>query len=328
MGWTSSTPCHIWSRCHGCDTAPIVGQKFECLTCPDGPDCDLCERCYSLYRSGRLKHPPPGSFAAAVSSSEQREHHFRSVAGRTADDAVAWLTVPSPGAEPPTVPNGFVLRPEFLSGQESFIGSYGFVVKDSSLLLLTALHVMGHLSQTKGIDCSLRNGRYSGGELPAIVSGVNLYDVFAPVWMTAYVGTADSMLILPEARIREPEPYSQRDIAAFLVPANAHLAPLGLASRLPKAGEPVWLAAPHRGSPSMRTREAVVVEASASTLIFRYAGSQEIPPSASGAPLLNQAGEVVGINIGAGTFENHKFGHGNHVASVRGHLASAGRAAP
>src|SRR5919201_3732442 len=36
---------HIWYRCHNCGMQPIVGQRFECQTCPSGPDNDLCEKC-------------------------------------------------------------------------------------------------------------------------------------------------------------------------------------------------------------------------------------------------------------------------------------------
>jgi hypothetical protein len=77
---------------------------------------------------------------------------------------------------------------------------------------------------------------------------------------------------------------------------------------------------------SVRTIEAVVVEATSRTLIARFVNPDETAPYSSGAPLLDAEGAVVGINVGAGRFGGQRFGHANHVGSVRRHLCAANRA--
>ena len=57
--------------------------------------------------------------------------------------------------------------------------------------------------------------------------------------------------------------------------------------------------------------------------MFRYRDASDHPRFTSGAPLLNAAGEVVGINVGKGEIRGHTVGHANHVASLRRHLREA-----
>jgi hypothetical protein len=128
-----------------------------------------------------------------------------------------------------------------------------------------------------------------------------------------------SMLALPDARTDEEEPFSYRDIAAFRVSGTGRLVPGRLAGRPPEVGEPVWLAAKPQGRPE-RTAKAVVVERSEKTMVFRYEDPGLETPYASGAPILDRAGHVVGINVGGGRLDGHKLGHANHVGNVRRHL--------
>jgi hypothetical protein len=97
---------------------------------------------------------------------------------------------------------------------------------------------MDSLIQERGIDASANNHSYSGHELPRVVTDVNLYDVFASNWMAAPLGRALSMLPLPNARIKDEEPFSQRDIAAFVVDRAARVSPAPLADRLPGLASP------------------------------------------------------------------------------------------
>jgi Trypsin-like peptidase domain len=180
---------------------------------------------------------------------------------------------------------------------------------------------MSSLLQDKGIDASANNHSYSGHELPRIVTGVNLYDVFASNWMAALLGRAVSMLPLPNARIKDEEPCSQRDIAAFVVDSTARISPAPLADCRPGVGEPIWLVAKPESGQQQRTIAATVVEQTDTTFIFRYLdATAAMPRFTSGAPLVNRAGEVVAINVGFGTLDGRRFGHGNHVASIRRHL--------
>lgn len=313
---------HVWKRCHACNASPITGPRFECQTCPDGPDNDLCERCYSAHIEGRVKHPMPGSLAALAGLHADRQHQFIRCPGVSRLGCLPWLEVSGGRATASRIPDHFAVRPEFRVGRESFIGSYGFVVAGRPPILLTCLHVLGSLIQEQRIDASANNHAYTGHELPRVVTGVNLYDVFAPHWMAAPLGRALSMLALPNARIKDEEPFSQRDIAAFVVDSAARVSPAPLADRLPGVGEPVWLVVKPEGGQQQRTIAATVVEQTEATFIFRFLDdTAAMPRFTSGAPLVNRAGEVVAINVGFGTFEGRCFGHGNHADSIRRHLA-------
>jgi len=309
---------HVWSRCHACGTAPILGMRFECQTCPTGPDSDLCQACYLLLEQGQIKHPPPEAREAP-----RGPHLFRPFEGARRERLQHWLAVPASAATPPKVPDRFVVRPEFRSGRESFFGSYAFIVvaeDGRDPLLLTALHILDELARFRGIDCSDNNAAYTGRELPPHVTSVQLYDPFAPNWMLAELGTARGMLPIPHARIGAVEPYSQGDIAAFRLAPFAPFLPSPLALTNPVVGEPIWLAVNPGPGIRNRTTQAVVVEITDETFVFRFAPPAELPRYTSGAPLLNRSGEVVGVNAGMGTLDNQKFGHGVHVASIRRHL--------
>ncbi len=328
-----SKAVHIWSRCHYCGMNPILGPCFRCETCPLGPDIDLCSSCYEGYLAGRVVHPDPDAVSAAPGP-----HHFARSEGTAAELYAPWLNIPCPQVPPPLVPPGFLVRPEFRSGRESVFGGYGFIVQfGAQALLLTALHVMDELIKSKRIDTTARNLHYTGEELPAHVSSVHLYDVTQDRWMLHELGDASPMLVLPNARTADEEPFAWRDIAAFRVKSRVTvsggssgatsagvpgaLSAVPLANEEPEPGDPIWLAAamPDR----TRTRRAVCVEKTARSFIFRYDEAKELPKHSSGAPILDRHGAVVGINTGLGKLGGREVGHANPLSSIRTHLERA-----
>ena len=313
---------HMWNRCHGCGAAPIPAARYECQTCPDGPDNDLCSDCYHAFLSGRVKHPMPGGFFHYAEVQPNAQHVFKKFIGSSTRDLVKWTTVPDVDANAPRIEDHFVVRPEFCCDGTSFIGSYAFLIEShSSMLLLTCLHVMSSVAKRVGVDISTNNDSYTGCELPKVVTGVHFYDVFAPNWMAALLGRADSMLVLRDARTRQEEPFSNRDIAAFSVNSQARLSPGSLAERLPNVGDPIWLVVRKGREPNERTVACVVVQQTDRSFVFRYIeDTSSLPPFTSGAPLVDAAGQVVGINVGLGTFACRAFGHANHADSIRRHL--------
>ncbi len=314
---------HVWNHCHNCNAAPIVGRRFHCESCPDGPDTDLCEPCYEKYRQGTIIHPAEDSSAALQ---EIKEHRFEVLEGKPADQYESWLSVSHPVASTPRTPDHFVVRPIFSSSMESVIGSYAFVIKvegKSEPLLLTALHVMDELIKQNGIDCAEQNKNYTGRELPAIITHVDIYDIFASNWMMEPLGTAGPMLVLPDARTGGEEPYSDRDIAAFLIQDAAHLNPVPLANRPPVKGEPVWQATRSLKKPDRQLFKAVVVEITDRSLVFKYEAVGEKLKYISGSPVLNKNGEIIGITVGGGKFKGAVLGHANHVGNIRKHLTGS-----
>lgn len=315
----SSKTVHMWSRCHYCGMNPIIGACFRCQTCPLGPDIDLCPACYDGYLAGRVVHPDPD---AASGATPEGQHTFARSEGAPVELFTHWLEIPCPHSHPPAVPDGFLVRPEFRSGRESFFGGYGFIAQSQGqALFMTALHVMDELIKNRGIDSTPANPRYTGEELPAQVVSVRLYDVTKDRWMLHELGDAGPMLVLPDARTADEEPFAHRDIAAFRVKPQPALHAMPLAEREPEPGDPIWLAA--RMPDGTRTRRAVCVEKTDRTFIFRYDEVKELPKHSSGAPLLDRTGAVVGINTGLGRLASRDIGHANPLSSIRAHLAKA-----
>jgi hypothetical protein len=131
------------------------------------------------------------------------------------------------------------------------------------------------------------------------------------------------MLVLPNARTNDEEPFSNRDIAAFWVKDPKLLHPAPLAPQLPAKGDPVWLAARSNDNSNNNLFKATVVEITDRSLVFKYENPGDKPKYSSGAPMVNKDGEIVGIIVGGGEFRNQKLGHANHVGNIRRHLDEA-----
>lgn len=311
---------HVWHHCHNCEARPIVGKRFHCKTCPDGPDNDLCEECFEKYRKGEAVHPPEDSPGSLLGN---KDHKFETLEGKPSVLYENWLTVGHPDVPAPAVPDRFVVRPLFTSGMDSVIGGYAFAAvyeKSGKPYLLTALHVMDEMIKSKGIDCSDANKGYTGRELPAVITDVGLYDVFAPNWMLEPLGSAGPMLILPDARTDEEEPYSDRDIAAFRIQDANELNPVPLAPRAPVVGDPVWQVAQPQGKKGKQLFKAVVVEITDRSMVYKFEKRMEDLKYTSGSPIIDKSGQIVGISVGGGEFRGEKVGHANHVGNIRRHL--------
>jgi hypothetical protein len=309
---------HIWAHCHCCGMDPIIGPAYRCETCPVGSDVDLCSSCYADYLSGSVAHPIP----EALVNLDRATHQFIRIDGSAPATFHKWLKVIAKEQSAPQVPSAFVVRPEFLSGRESTFGAYGFIIRfGRRTLLLTALHVMDELIKRKHIDATKRSASFTGEDLAKQVTSVRLYDVLQELWMLCALGDAGPMLVLPNARIGEQEPIAFRDIAAFHVKSQQTLSSVRLANEDPEPGDPVWLAA---AMPDQsRTRRAVCVENTPRCFIFRYEEPKRLPNHASGAPILDRHGAVVGINTGRGRLGKYEVGHANPLSSIRAHLAEA-----
>lgn len=84
-------------------------------------------------------------------------------------------------------------------------------------------------------------------------------------------------------------------------PSSRLVRPLELSSTKPKIGDSVWLAAAvYAGAPPSRpTHEAIVTAVSdAGEFAYRFENSRLSLQAADGAPLLNRAGDVIGMHFG------------------------------
>lgn len=317
------TLIHVWHHFHECGAQPIHGKRFHCNTCLTGPDNDLCEECYEKLLKGKIKHPPEGTLNEIRG---YKEHCFVALDGSPDDTYKKWLEVFHPEVMAPDLPDHFVMRPVFTAGIDSTIGGYAFAVKMESWqkpVLLTALHVMDEIIKKNGIDCSGDNREYTGKELPKLITKVEIYDLFATNWMLSPLGMAGPMMVLPDARTGDEEPYSFRDIAAFWIWDTHQVNAVSLASKVPKLGEPIWQAARSLETTENLLHKAVVVETTDRSLIFKYENQEEELTYTSGSPWLDRNGDVVGITVGGGKYKGQRFGHANHVGNIRRHLSNA-----
>ncbi len=312
-----SQKVHPWHHCHACNAQPIVGLRYHCETCPTGHHNDLCQKCYTALKAKKITHP---SEKHPNYTGPQHDHKFSICEGQPEDIVQPWLSIKDAYGIVPPIPDNFVVRPEFCAKKESFFGSYGFVTTVESqekTLVLTALHVMDELIKKHNVDTTVRNTIYSGEELPKIIDQVKLYDVYANPWILADLGQAGPMLVLPNARTDDEEPYSLHDIAAFVLQNADKFHPLKVAETAPPVGRPIWIAI----SGKERCLRAVVVELTECSFVYRFDSSIKELPICSGAPVINQVGQVVGIVVGGGQIEGRFYGHANQAASIRQHLS-------
>ncbi|MCP4218718.1 MAG: hypothetical protein GY765_29070 [bacterium] len=318
-----SEQMHIWHHCHSCGAGPIIGTRHHCVSCPDGPDNDLCEKCFDRYQKEMINHPAEKSLGSTLNI---KEHHFDSIEGKPGDQYDSWPAIPHPKATAPNVPDSAVVRPIFSVGTDSFLAGYAFAAKtdkNAQPLLFTALHVMDELIKKKGIDSTVANTGYNGKEIPKIITSVDLFDVFAPNWMMACLGSAGPMLVLPDARTDEEEPFSDKDIAVFKISEPRGLKPLLLAENPPEVGDPVWMVAQVPDITGKAKAKATVVEVTDRSMIFKFEVPKQQPQYSSGSPVLDKKGHVVGITVGGGKVKGLSVGHCNHVINIRKHLTSA-----
>jgi hypothetical protein len=117
------------------------------------------------------------------------------------------------------------------------------------------------------------------------------------------------MLLIPAARAFS-NADSSKDVAAFLLPGYTGKS-LKVATQVPKAGDAVYLYARPRGEDSLKLISGKVTQNTYAGLEYVYDSGKFNFAGTSGAPVLNEAGEVVGINLGGGDSQGRQFGFAN-----------------
>ncbi|MGC3970933.1 MAG: hypothetical protein QM775_27445 [Pirellulales bacterium] len=194
------------------------------------------------------------------------------------------------------------------------------------IVLLTALHLFGPSGGLKA--------QVPPAELPARVRGVELVDCFDDDRSLDF--EVKALLIADAAPLgtenkgadnsadgRSPTAGQAGDIAAFHAPADVKAHVFELAPTMPKLGERIWLLA------EVLDDAFAGRQLHAATLlyvprdgdcIYEFADPNLEIRATSGAPILNQQGQVIAINIGGGQTEGKALGLGNPVTRFRPHL--------
>ncbi|OAI47457.1 hypothetical protein AYO44_09495 [Planctomycetaceae bacterium SCGC AG-212-F19] len=218
-------------------------------------------------------------------------------------------------AKPLAVPDGFVLQPEFQIKKKSFAAGTAFVVKLEGFprpVILSAIHLVGPAGgYTEDVPAA---------KLAQVVEKVTFTDQFTgknAMWVT------QGVLTIPDAA-----PLGKTgkagDIMALWAPDKAALKPAPLAAKTPAKGETVWVATRAGGAPAtQRLHRATVILEEEGKLYYFYDNPKFEIQGTSGAPVLNAAGEVVGINLGGGTSQGKVGGVANPVGVFREHLVEA-----
>ncbi len=183
-----------------------------------------------------------------------------------------------------------VYRPIFSTTAGVMEAGTAFVAKVSPggpTLLITAHHLFGEMG---GLD-----REYTWSELPAFVTGVT----GKPVEKGAPVRAGAALLL--KGAIAFTQTHMGGDVAAFPVTDPANVPALTFAAKLPAPGTEVFLIAKLDGAPADKLRYRGVVEAVEDGAIGVALDDKGLAlRGSSGAPIVNAAGEVVGINLASG----------------------------
>lgn len=185
-----------------------------------------------------------------------------------------------------------ICQPAFETGQGGFSAGTAFVVRwptldSSQVFLLTAHHLFGP-------DGGLAS-QVTWKELPAFVRSVRC----APLVAAGSVLQAGPPLPVTDARPYS-EPGAAGDVAVFRLPV-AKVPGLEFRRAETAAGQRVWLAARVAGGepPEKLLHRATLAAMDREWIQFAYDNASLDLTATSGAPIVDEDGRVVGINIGA-----------------------------
>jgi hypothetical protein len=235
--------------------------------------------------------------------------------------ATLFLGLSSVATAAPTVQDGTVLRPHFTTQEGSHSAGTAFAIDvEDTLLVVTALHLFGPAGGLKG--------QIDGDKIAEFTTSVTLRDAFTG----GDFGQANKALSLTNTQPMGDE--AAGDIVAFeaqvltgldkLNAKSKDLVPLSLAAKVPQKGDSVYVAAQVGADKDSRVHKATVVESNDKWLFYEYADSALDIAGTNGAPVLNEAGKVIGMNLGGGKMDDGKLiGSANPLNPIQQRLTEA-----
>jgi hypothetical protein len=214
-------------------------------------------------------------------------------------------------AEPPKGVAETICRPTFelkdqpLSAGTAFLMESG--VAQKPVVLVTAHHLLGPMG---GLQAEI-----AWGDVPKAVKRATCKSVRNPA--QTWVGTP--LAIPGAASFNNQTKDGLRDIALLPLQGSTTVKPLKLAAGLPKVGDPVWLVAQLiSGAPKEKLlfkATVVTVQGVALNYLIEDPDGTFTIQATSGAPVVNERGEVVAVNI-AGT----RVAEGFNAAGISGNV--------
>jgi hypothetical protein len=208
---------------------------------------------------------------------------------------------------PPEVAEGALLRPTFDTSAGRGTAGNAFAGRLEGVerpVIVTCLHLFGRRG---GLERDLK-----AEELPREVRRVTLADRFSE----AAVGEATAVLPLPDAG----------DVAVLWAAKGTKAVPWRFAKEAPAKEAMVWLIARVPGT-ARRAHKGRVITTSDGILEYRFEQKLELR-EANGGPVLNAAGEVIGVQIGSDDIDAFRHGFALPVDRFLPRLTQAAAAVP
>jgi hypothetical protein len=258
----------------------MSGGKVDILRSPDLTIRLREGRVYAIENT-----PPPAPGEAATPSPEP---------------PAAPRPPPAPSDSPvPTFPKFFVGTPEFLTLAGARQAGTAFFAKragDTQVYIMTVHHLLGPMG---GFDTQVTHG-----QVPRFVQGILFHELFGTTVRFDVAGC-----VVPSDGTRSDPRF---ELAVFKPAlASPDLAAV-LARTLPRPGEPVWILAQVRGGvpDGELIHRARAQGLDRGWFYCEFENPNIVTAGASGAPVLNSAGEVVGI------YEGHIDDNGHKIATI------------
>jgi hypothetical protein len=203
-----------------------------------------------------------------------------------------------------------LLRPKFATTEGEVEAGSAFVVRHGdATLLLTAQHLFG---EAGGMSREL-----SAAEMPTVVKSVRA------------VGSEDERVVVQSGRLLPiagasavTQEDASRDLAAFVLDDSGGGKAFELAAQVPGEGEPIQLLAqPFGASTALFTGRVAAVDAKMLVVVFDDPALQL--SGASGAPVLDGSGRVIGLLVSGGVAEDTLVGIANPASAIRSALSRA-----
>lgn len=226
--------------------------------------------------------------------------------GNTVPDA-DYLPLPDFSA----IPSNSVFNVLWDTTEGSYAAGTSFLMKTEMTddpLLITAIHYFGE------------SNYISGEELPDYVKGGELYDILKSG--SEPDGTVSGVIPISDAVAIGAAETGAKDVAAFTVSDTSSMTAFPIASEPCKTGDMIFLAAYLDNEYSSTYDDCLypcIVIADDGTDIYYLLADEFSTSGASGAPLLNSQGEVVGIHIASAG--STRYGHS--VQSIKEQLKNA-----
>ena len=220
-------------------------------------------------------------------------------------------------AKVPPAPDGFIFRPTFDTDEGEIRAGTAFPLRlpgHPRPVIISALHLFG---PGGGMSRDV-----PPNELPKAVKRLRLDDCFAA---SQTIVLDSEPLVIPEAAPLG-ESGQAGDIAAFWGPSGERLYCVKVSDATLVEGQSVWLVASLiEGAPAdQRLHHAKVLGIhSGENVLYQYDNPKLSKQATSGAPIVDQTGKLVAINLGGFEDEGHVIGVGNPVARFRKHLEAA-----